>query len=129
VRWLLRAEGLVVLAAALLAYARYGNGWGVFALCFFLPDLSLLGYVAGRRLGALLYNAMHSYVGAVACLSLAIASTSPWALSMALIWLAHIGFDRALGYGLKYESGFAHTHLGTIGRDRDGGAEKRRGIS
>ena len=128
-RWLLRAEGLVVLAAALLAYARYGNGWGVFALCFFLPDLSLLGYVAGRRLGALLYNAMHSYVGAVACLSLAIASTSPWALSMALIWLAHIGFDRALGYGLKYESGFAHTHLGIIGRDRDGGAEKRRGIS
>lgn len=129
VRWLLRAEGMVVLIAAVLAYARYGNGWGVFALCFLLPDLSFLGYAAGRRPGALLYNAAHSYVGAVACLSLAIASSSPWALSLALIWLAHIGFDRALGYGLKYESGFEYTHLGSIGRARDGGAGKRGGTS
>jgi hypothetical protein len=39
-------------------------------------------------------------------------------LSLATIWIAHIGFDRALGYGLKYGSGFTHTHLGRIGRDR-----------
>jgi hypothetical protein len=39
----------------------------------------------------------------------------PIAGSVALIWLAHIGFDRALGYGLKYKAGFGFTHLGRIG--------------
>ena len=38
-----------------------------------------------------------------------------WALSLGLIWLAHIGFDRALGYGLKYTQGFRYTHLGRVG--------------
>jgi hypothetical protein len=33
---------------------------------------------------------------------------------MALIWLAHIGMDRMLGYGLKYSGGFKDTHLGRL---------------
>ena len=41
---------------------------------------------------------------------------SPLTLSIAMIWLAHIGIDRALGYGLKYSAGFGFTHLGRIGR-------------
>ena len=36
--------------------------------------------------------------------------------ALALIWIAHIGLDRALGYGLKYATGFGDTHLGRIGR-------------
>jgi hypothetical protein len=30
--------------------------------------------------------------------------------------MAHIGIDRALGYGLKYSAGFGFTHLGRIGK-------------
>ena len=45
---------------------------------------------------------------------------SPLVLSLAMIWLAHIGIDRALGYGLKYQTGFAFTHLGRIGKDAVG---------
>jgi uncharacterized protein DUF4260 len=44
------------------------------------------------------------------------ALASPLTLSIAMIWLAHIGIDRALGYGLKYEAGFTFTHLGRIGQ-------------
>ncbi|MET3444475.1 hypothetical protein ABIC94_005286 [Variovorax paradoxus] len=116
VRLLLRAEGVVVLAAALAAYAQFGAGWGVFALWLLAPDLALLGYLAGARVGAALYNAAHSYAGAVALLVLGVLAAMPWAVAGGLIWCAHIGLDRALGYGLKYGTGFGATHLGRIGR-------------
>jgi len=116
VRLLLRAEGLIVLAAAVAAYAQFGAGWGWFAALFLLPDLSFLAYLAGPRWGALAYNAAHSYLGAVGLLAVGVLSASPILLAAALVWCAHIGFDRALGYGLKYAAGFGQTHLGRIGR-------------
>jgi hypothetical protein len=116
VRTLLRLEGLVVLGAAVAAYAQFGAGWGMFALLLLAPDLAVLGYLAGPRVGAALYNAAHSYVGAVALLVLGVLAAMPWAVAGGLIWCAHIGLDRALGYGLKYGSEFGATHLGRIGR-------------
>ncbi len=113
---LLRLEGLAVLSLATAAYAQFGAGWGWFALLFLLPDLSFLGYLAGPRVGALAYNAAHSYVGPLALLAAGILGAMPALLAIALVWCAHIGFDRALGYGLKYASGFGDTHLGPIGR-------------
>lgn len=116
VKVLLRLEGLLVLMAAVTCYARYGAGWGLFAACFLLPDLSFAGYLGGRKAGAIAYNAAHSYLGAVACLTLGVLLPSPSLLTAGLIWCAHIGFDRALGYGLKYSQGFGFTHLGLVGR-------------
>jgi hypothetical protein len=116
VRAVLRLEGAVVLGVALAAYAQFGLGWGVFALWLLAPDLSLLGYLAGPRVGAALYNAAHSHAGPVLLLALGVLAAMPWAVSGSLVWLAHIGMDRALGYGLKYAAGFAFTHLGRIGR-------------
>lgn len=115
VRLLLRAEGLVVLAASVAAYAQFGAGWGWFAALFLLPDVSFLAYLAGPRWGALAYNAAHSYLGAVALLAVGVLAASPMLLTAALVWCAHIGFDRLLGYGLKYSAGFGHTHLGRLG--------------
>jgi hypothetical protein len=116
VRSLLRVEGAVVLAASLAAYAQFGAGWGVFALWLLAPDLALLGYLAGPRIGAAFYNATHSYLGAVALLAIGALAAIPWAVAGGLIWCAHIGLDRALGWGLKYGAGFGSTHLGRIGR-------------
>ncbi|MBT2301832.1 DUF4260 domain-containing protein [Variovorax paradoxus] len=116
VRNVLRLEGVVVLAAAVAAYQHLGAGWGAFAMLFLLPDLSFLGYLGGPRVGAVVYNAAHSYIGPVALLALGFVGDMPAALALGLIWCAHIGFDRALGYGLKYGSEFGATHLGRIGR-------------
>ena len=116
VRMLLRVEGVVVLAASLAAYAQFGAGWGVFALWLLAPDLAMLGYLAGPRIGAAFYNATHSYLGAVALLAIGALAAIPWAVAGGLIWCAHIGLDRALGWGLKYGAGFGSTHLGRIGR-------------
>ena len=69
----------------------------------------------------MVYNAAHSYLAPMALMTAGFATAEPLVLSIAMIWLAHIGFDRALGYGLKYASGFGFTHLGRIGKkDRPG---------
>ncbi|MFZ6639848.1 DUF4260 domain-containing protein [Undibacterium sp. TC4M20W] len=119
VRTVLRLEGVCVLLSSLIAYSEFGAGWGVFALFFLAPDLSLLAYLAGPRAGALIYNTAHSYAGATLILASGIFFSAPLAITAGLIWISHIGFDRALGYGLKYSIGFRFTHLGVIGRDPD----------
>lgn len=77
----------------------------------------MLGYLAGSRLGAITYNVLHTTVGPAALAVIGILTESPAATSVALVWFAHIGLDRMLGYGLKHPSGFRETHLGRIGRD------------
>lgn len=119
VKILLRLEGLTLFTGMVMLYASWGGSWLVFALLFFVPDLSFLAYLADAKFGALVYNAAHSYMAPVALLTLGFGFASPLTLSIAMIWLAHIGIDRALGYGLKYSAGFGFTHLGRIGRQKD----------
>lgn len=114
VRGWLRLEGLAVLILATAVFAHGGHSWPLYAILFLVPDLSFLGYLAGPRTGARAYNAAHSYVGPIAVALIFAATGRPPVI--ACIWAAHIGFDRMLGYGLKYPSAFQHTHLGRIGR-------------
>jgi hypothetical protein len=114
VRTLLRLEGLTLFAGMVLLYAVWGGSWLVFVLLFLVPDLSFLAYLSDSRPGAIVYNAAHSYMVPVALLTLGFAQEWPLLLSIAMIWLAHIGIDRALGYGLKYQAGFGFTHLGQV---------------
>lgn len=111
-----RLEGLALLAIAVFAYARFGQGWGLFAVLFLAPDLSFAGYLAGPRLGALTYNLAHSLIGPLLLAGAGLVADQSLAVALALIWLAHIGFDRALGYGLKSPLDFGVTHLGLIGK-------------
>jgi hypothetical protein len=111
VKILLRAEGLALLAAATAAYAHWGFSWLLFAALFLAPDLSFLAYSLGPRTGAAAYNLVHSTIVPIALGGLGLALGAPLAVAIALIALAHIGFDRALGYGLKYSAGFNDTHL------------------
>ena len=119
VRIMLRLEGLALFAGMTALYAAWGGSWWIYALLFFVPDLSFLAYVLDAKFGALVYNAAHSYMAPVTLMTLGFGFAAPLTLSIALIWLAHIGIDRALGYGLKYSAGFNFTHLGRIGRQTD----------
>ena len=116
VRWVLRIKGLALLATATAAYAQRGFGWGWFALFFLSPDLTFAAYLLGPRWGAAAYNAAHSTVGPLLLGAAALALGPAPLLMAALIGLAHTGFDRVLGYGLKYGSGFGDTHLGQKGQ-------------
>jgi hypothetical protein len=109
---LLRAEGAAAFAAALALYGYAGFSWSIFALCFLAPDLAMLAYLAGPRLGAAAYNLAHTYSIALALTLAGFFGGMPALTAGGLILIAHIGFDRALGFGLKYASGFGDTHLG-----------------
>ena len=112
---LLHIEGCLALVVSLVLYDRAGMGWGRFAMLFLAPDLSIPFYLAGARTGAAVYNAVHTYAGPVALVAAGVAAMRPEWLPYALIWTAHIGFDRMLGYGLKYPTHFRDTHLQRVG--------------
>lgn len=116
-RLLLRAEGAAVLIVAAMLYRATGESWWLFAVLFLAPDLSFLGYFAGPRAGAIAYNCAHTLIGPAALGVAGFFAGDKLLTALALIWAAHIGFDRLLGYGLKYAAGFGLTHLGRIGRD------------
>jgi hypothetical protein len=114
----LRLEGLAVAAVSVLFYAHTGASWWLFAGLWLLPDLSMLGYLGGPRLGARIYNAIHSYVTPATLAAMSILLKSPALLPYAFVWVNHIGVDRMMGYGLKYPQGFGWTHLGRLGKLR-----------
>jgi hypothetical protein len=90
----------------IVLYASTGGKWWIFLLCFLLPDISLVGYIRNPKSGALIYNYAHTYLTPAV---LGLLSFRNWraGLSASFIWVAHIGLDRMLGYGLKYPTAFA----------------------
>ncbi len=110
---LLRLEGLAVLIGAIALYAAQYGDWLAFILLLFVPDLSMIGYGRGSSTGAALYNAAHTYLAPALLAAIGMLASMPLLLQIALIWAAHIGMDRALGYGLKYGA-FKDTHLGRV---------------
>jgi hypothetical protein len=116
---LLRLEGLAAAALSAVLYAHTGASWVLFAVLWLAPDLSILGYLAGPKWGARIYNSIHSYVtpATLAVTSLLLGSTS--LVPFALIWVNHIGVDRLLGFGLKFRQGFQWTHLGNAKARRE----------
>ena len=115
-RTLLRLEGLTLFVGMTLLYGVWDGSWWVYAIVFLAPDISFAAYLSGPKFGAMIYNAAHSYMAPMALMITGFASEAPLLLSISMIWLAHIGFDRTLGYGLKYSAGFGFTHLGRIGK-------------
>jgi hypothetical protein len=113
---ILRLEGAAVLVSAAFFYWVFQGSWLWFVVLFLTPDLSFFAYLVSPSVGAIVYNAVHSTLGPLALLALA--AWLGWDIveRIALIWLAHVGFDRALGYGLKYAFAFGETHFGRIGK-------------
>lgn len=108
-----RLEAFFVLVAALFMYKHTGHSWGIFAALFFIPDLALLAYVAaGPRVGGLCYNLSHSFIFPVVMGLYAYVASDTLFQQLALIWLSHCAFDRALGWGLKYSDSFCNTDMG-----------------
>lgn len=121
VRTLLRIEGAVLLAAAVAAFYVLDGNWWLFAGLILAPDLAMLGLLAGPKVGGRVYNLAHTTTLPALLGGIAWASGEMWLLPFALIWLSHIGLDRAVGYGLRYPELDHATHLGWIGKVRKRG--------
>jgi hypothetical protein len=114
-----RLEGLALLAAAVIGFADTGASWWWFAGLLLVPDVSMVGYLANPRIGALTYNLGHTLVGPALLFLWHWLGGPDGVLVAGWIWLAHIGMDRLFGYGLKFSDAFTHTHLGNIGPARE----------
>jgi hypothetical protein len=112
--WLLKIENGAIAGVALALYAVNDYSWILFVLLFLLPDLAMLGYLLGNRVGAMMYNVVHMYATPLVLGALAWLLAWPLGMQLALIWIFHIAVDRVVGYGLKYESGFKQTHLDRV---------------
>ncbi|MCP1199207.1 DUF4260 domain-containing protein [Notoacmeibacter sp. MSK16QG-6] len=114
--WLLRLEGLALFGAATLLYLQLPApaSWWIYLIGLLVPDLSMLGYLAGPVIGAVTYNIFHMTVGPILLAIVGWMVDLHFSIDIAAIWLAHIGLDRTLGFGLKKREGFRHTHLGEL---------------
>jgi len=116
VAMLLRAEQLAILGAGVALWVANGGPPLLLIPAWLLVDLSMIGYLGGPRLGAITYNAAHNLALPLALLGLGWWGGMGWPVLAAAVFLAHIGLDRALGYGLKLPTDFRDTHLGRIGK-------------
>ena len=117
VRWQ-RVEGLVIFIAglALVGHENTVLSASLALMLFFAPDLSFLAYLLGPKPGAFAYNAVHIYGFGAGLLAIGLIAPLPLLTQLGALWLAHSGFDRMLGYGLKSPEDFSITHLGRIGK-------------
>ena len=107
----LRLDGLALAVVAMLLYRELGTAWWIFAVAFLVPDLVLAAYLAGPRIGAMLYNLVHTYVWGAGLFGLGLLSARSALMAVGLIWVTHVAVDRVLGLGLKYPEGFRTTHM------------------
>jgi hypothetical protein len=115
-----RVEGAILFVAMSGLFFALHGGLITYVLVLLAVDISIAGYLAGPKVGAITYNLFHNLAGPIILLGIGILSVNTQFLSAwALVWIAHIGVDRALGLGLKYPDGFGHTTLGRIGRHKN----------
>ncbi|ACU06912.1 conserved hypothetical protein, membrane [Flavobacteriaceae bacterium 3519-10] len=113
---LLTLESAAFLMIGIFAFTQTGLSWWWFAGLFFAPDVSMLGYLVNNKAGAFAYNLFH-HLGVAILVFVAGKYFSVIELELSgIILFSHSAFDRILGYGLKYEDSFHHTHLGRIGK-------------
>ena len=118
VRGWLRIEGVAAFVAGLALYGWLDAPWLAVLPLLLVPDLSAVGYLRGPRVGAFTYNVVHNWAFGLGVLGLGLAASVGPASILGAVCIAHVGMDRALGYGLKLPTSFQDTHLGRIGKER-----------
>jgi hypothetical protein len=113
---LLKLEGLALFGLSIFLFSQLDFAWWWYPVSFFLPDLSMLGYIGGNRTGALVYNIVHLHAVSIGLYVLGFFLVLPLMQLAAVILLGHSNLDRLLGYGLKHSDAFQNTHLGVIGK-------------
>lgn len=114
IKIMLHVEGFSILALSLYSYGYHDFSWIFFFILLFAPDLSMLGYLIDNKVGAIVYNVFHTYTTVIFVLFLSFLLINETILAVGLIWAAHIGMDRIVGYGLKYTNTFKETHLNRV---------------
>ena len=115
---LLKLEEIAIFLFCIFLFSKLNFAWWWFPALLLLPDIGMVGYIVNSKIGAFTYNLTHHRLVATIIAFYAITYGDDYWKLFAIILFAHISFDRILGYGLKYNDSFQHTHLGIIGRKK-----------
>ena len=110
----LRFEGFILLISTIFLFAEQHQKWWMYPALLLVPDIFMIGYLIDKKIGAFLYNLGHAYPSPALVIYLGWHFHHPFVIALGVIWLGHIGWDRFFGYGLKYDTGFKDTHLGSL---------------
>lgn len=115
-RWQ-QIEGALALVACVILYVVLLGifPWWAAILIFFAPDLTFAAYLAGPKVGSVVYNSLHNYGCGAVLVCIGAVFVIPALTAIGLLWVAHCGFDRMMGYGLKRSDAFTSTHMGDLG--------------
>lgn len=114
---LLKLEQVALFFLGIFLFSTLEVAWWWFPVLLLTPDVSMVGYLAGPKIGALIYNVVHHKGMGIGIYLLGTLAASQLTMLIGVILFAHSSFDRIFGYGLKYTDAFQHTHLGWIGKD------------
>jgi len=114
---ILKLEELGLFLFGIYLFSQLNYAWWWFPALILVPDFSMAGYLTGNKTGAWLYNFIHHRALAIAIYLVGIYCANVLLQLVGIILFSHASMDRIFGYGLKHESGFKDTHLGTIGKE------------
>jgi hypothetical protein len=115
---IIKLEELAMLLISVYALYQFEVAWWWYLLVFIGPDISMLGYLAGNKAGAISYDLFHHKAIGIAFIITGYFFHANEIVWTGLVLFGHSSFDRMMGYGLKFFDGFQHTHLGKIGKEQ-----------
>ena len=112
---ILKLEELFMFGLGIFMFSELPYQWWWFLVLILTPDIGMIGYLLGNKVGAFMYNLFHHKGLAIAIYLLGVYLSVSILQLIGIILFAHSAMDRIMGYGLKYDKGFKFTHLGEIG--------------
>ena len=113
---IIQLEEVLMFVLGIYLFSLLDYKWYWFLILILTPDIGMLGYLFGNKVGAALYNIFHHKGLAIVLYLIGIYFDMAEMQLIGIILFSHSAMDRILGYGLKYEKGFKFTHLGEIGK-------------
>lgn len=113
---IIKAEELAMFVLGIYLFSTLGLEWWWFLVLILLPDISMIGYAFGNKIGAYSYNFFHHKAIAIVVYLIGIYVNNTTIQLIGIILFSHSAMDRMFGYGLKYNTSFHDTHLGKIGK-------------
>jgi hypothetical protein len=111
---LLKLEEIAQFGLGIFLFSQLTFAWWWFLALILAPDVAMIGYLINSKIGAWIYNFFHHKLLAIALFIVGYYTHNQIIELVGIILFAHSAMDRILDYGLKYEDGFKHTHLGGI---------------
>ncbi len=113
---IIKLEEMAMFGLSVYALSLFHVDWWWYLIILLGPDISMLGYFAGNKVGAACYNLFHHKGVAASIFLTGLLMPNEWLQVIGIVLFGHSSMDRSFGYGLKTGEGFKYTHLGMIGK-------------